>query len=82
MIYAKLISCFLCIFLLVIQLYVVTYAFLHHNLMYITIAGLISIYFAISAVIYIVLFIFRKDRLVDWVFAASLVAEFALLLLF
>jgi hypothetical protein len=50
--------------------------------MYITIAGLISIYFAISAVIYIVLFIFRKDRLVDWVFAASLVAEFALLLLF
>lgn len=82
MIYAKIITCTLCVLTLIVQMYVVVYSKLSHNSMYGMSAGLLAIYFAPPAIIYLILIAFRRNGLVDWVFLASLVAEFALFLLF
>lgn len=80
--YAKIITCSLCVLIIAIQLYIVIYAKISHNSMYGMSAGLLVLYFAVPAIIYLPLIIIRRDRLVDLTYIASLVAEFALLLLF
>jgi hypothetical protein len=82
MIYAKIITCTLCVLTLIVQIYIVVYSKLSHNSMYGTGAGLLALYFALPAIIYIALIAFNRNRLVDLVFLASLVGEAALFLLF
>jgi hypothetical protein len=71
MIYAKIITCTLCVLTLIVQIYIVVYSKLYHNSMYGTAAGLLALYFALTAIIYLVLIAFKRNRLVDLVFLAN-----------